>query len=204
MTISPVPVAVLLSGSGRTLANFLEQIGKGKLPVRIVAVASSRPKVKGLEIARSAHIPCAVFRRKDYPSVEAHNAAINAWLKPFSVRMILLAGYLCYFIPPEGFTGPVLNIHPALLPKYGGKGFYGDRVHAAVLAAGEKESGCTVHLVDEIYDHGKILEQKRVPVFPKDDVHSLAARVFAAECVLYPKVVAQMAGALQAEGHSGD
>jgi len=91
-------------------------------------------------------------------------------------------------------SGP--NIHPALLPKYGGRGYFGDRVHAAVLAAGERESGCTVHRVDEIYDHGEILGQRTVPVLEDDDVHTLADRVFAAECILYPSVVGKLASGL--------
>lgn len=193
MNQKPVSVAVLLSGSGRTLENFLVKIAAGELPVRIAAVVSSRPNVRGVVIAREAGVPCEVFRRKDSPTVAAHNEAINTWLAPFAVEMILLAGYLCYYVRPAGFTGPILNIHPALLPEYGGKGYYGDRVHAAVLAAGERQSGCTVHLVDDIYDHGEILDQRRVPVQTGDDVHSLATRVFAAECELYPEVVARLA-----------
>jgi phosphoribosylglycinamide formyltransferase-1 len=107
--------------------------------------------------------------------------------------MIILAGYLCFYIQPEWFSGPVVNIHPALLPKYGGQGFYGDRVHEAVLAAGDTETGCTVHLVDDQYDHGGILGQKRVPVLPGDDVAALAERVFAAECELYPRMLSRLA-----------
>ena len=94
---------------------------------------------------------------------------------------------------PEGFAGPVVNIHPALLPKYGGKGYYGDKVHQAVLAAGDAQSGCTVHLVDDAYDTGSILDQQKVPVLPQDDVGSLASRVFEAECELYPRVLAKLA-----------
>ena len=163
---------------------------------RIVAVVSSRPQVRGVEIARAHDIPCEIFRRKDYPSIESHNAAINAWLEPHAPAIIILGGYLCFYIQPDWFTGPVVNIHPALLPKYGGKGFYGDRVHEAVLAAGDAESGCTVHLVDDQYDHGRILGQKKVPVLPGDDVDSLAARVFAAECELYPEILARLAAEL--------
>jgi phosphoribosylglycinamide formyltransferase-1 len=190
---APVPVAVLLSGSGRTLENFLQKIAAGSLPIRIAAVVSSRADVRGVRIARQAGLPCEIFPRKDYASTAAHCEAINAWLAPHAPRMILLAGFLCYYIRPTWFAGPILNIHPALLPRYGGKGYYGDRVHEAVLAAGERESGCTVHLVDEIYDHGEIVGQRRVPVLPGDDVHSLADRVFAAECELYPEVVTRLA-----------
>jgi formyltetrahydrofolate-dependent phosphoribosylglycinamide formyltransferase len=191
--VTPVAAAVLLSGSGRTLANFLERIDDGSLPLRIVAVVSSRSDVKGIEVARAAGLPVGIFRRKDYADTAAHNAAINAFLDPHAPRLIVLAGYLCRYEPPQGFGGPVVNIHPALLPKYGGQGFYGDKVHQAVLAAGDRESGCTVHLVDAEYDSGRILGQQRVPVLDSDDVGSLAARVFAAECELYPQVLAALA-----------
>ncbi len=192
-----VRLAVLLSGSGRTLANFLTRIRAGRLPVEVVAVVGSKPGIGGLEIAGAAGIPWAIFRRKDYESIEAHNQALNGWLAPHEPEMISLAGYLSFYIPPDGFAGPVVNIHPALLPKHGGKGYYGDRVHEAVLAAGETESGCTVHRVDDRYDHGNILGQERVPVLPGDDVHSLADRVFAAECELYPRVLAELAVGLR-------
>lgn len=188
-----VKVAVLLSGSGRTLENLLAKIGEGNLSLEICAVVSSRTEVRGVEIARSHGIPCGAFRRKDFDSVADHNAAINAWLQPHGPKMIALAGYLCFFIQPDWFAGPVVNIHPALLPKYGGQGFYGDRVHKAVLADRETESGCTVHLVDGEYDHGRILGQKKVPVLPGDDVAALASRVFAAECDLYPRMLAELA-----------
>lgn len=189
-------IAVLLSGSGRTLENFFAKIEAGELDLAVKAVVSSRGDVRGVEVAREHGVPCEVFRRKDYGSVAAHNAAINAWLADFAPDMIVLAGYLCFYVAPEGFTGPIVNIHPALLPRYGGKGFYGDRVHRAVLEAGDAESGCTVHLVDDQYDTGTILGQRRVPVLPGDDVHALAARVFAAECELYPEVLARLAAEL--------
>ncbi len=197
MSAGQVPVAVLLSGSGRTLANFIAQIAAGSLPLEIVAVVSSRSDVRGVDIAHAADIPCQVFRRKDYDSVSAHNLAINSWLAPFRMRVIVMAGYLCFYMAPGGFTGPVVNIHPALLPKYGGQGFYGDRVHQAVLEAGETETGCTVHLVSEQYDEGRILGQRRVPVLPADDVATLAGRVFAAECELYPAVLAGLVAGLK-------
>jgi formyltetrahydrofolate-dependent phosphoribosylglycinamide formyltransferase len=196
MNDNTVSAAVLLSGSGRTLENFLVKKAAGDLRVDITAVVSSRSAVRGVAIARAHDIPCAIFRRKDFATVPAHNAAINAWLAPHAPRIIILAGYLCFYIPPDWFAGPVVNIHPALLPKYGGKGFYGNRVHEAVLAAGDAETGCTVHLVDDQYDHGRILGQKKVPVLPGDDVDTLAARVFAAECELYPEVLSRLAADL--------
>jgi phosphoribosylglycinamide formyltransferase 1 len=189
----PVRCAVLLSGSGRTLENFVQRIGAGDLPLEIVAVVSSRKNVRGVQVARDNHLPVEVFPRRQFDGVVAHNEAINAWLTPHRPEMIVLAGYLCFYMEPEGFAGPVVNIHPALLPKYGGKGYYGDKVHQAVLAAGEKQSGCTVHLVDGKYDTGRILDQQIVPVNPDDDVSSLASRVFSAECELYPRVLSQLA-----------
>ncbi len=193
MTNQPVRCAVLLSGSGRTLENFLLCMDAGQLNVEIVAVVSSRFQVRGVQVARDRGIPCEVFARRKYDSIQSHNEAINTWLAPYQVEMIILAGYLCFYMEPTGFAGPVVNIHPALLPKYGGKGFYGDRVHQAVLDAGEPQSGCTVHLVDGKYDTGRILEQQTVPVLPGDDVHSLADRVFEAECELYPRVLGRLA-----------
>jgi formyltetrahydrofolate-dependent phosphoribosylglycinamide formyltransferase len=186
-------VAVLLSGSGRTLENFLAWQAAGELPVEFVGVVSSRGDVRGVDVARDAGLPVTVIRRRDHPDVAAHNAAIADWLEPRRPQIIALAGYLCYFMRPAWFAGPVVNIHPALLPRHGGRGMYGDHVHAAVLAAGDPESGCTVHHVDAEYDHGDIIAQVRVPVLPDDDVARLSARVFAAECDLYPRALAALA-----------
>ncbi|PID80681.1 phosphoribosylglycinamide formyltransferase [bacterium DOLZORAL124_64_63] len=191
--MSPARVAVLLSGSGRTLANFFAEMDAGRLAVQIVAVVSSRHQARGVRIARERGVPVAVFSRRDHGSVAEHNTAINAWLAPFRPQIISLAGYLCFYIPPADFSGPVVNIHPALLPRHGGRGYYGDKVHAAVLAAGDKESGCTVHHVSDRYDAGGIIAQQRVPVLAGDDVDSLARRVFAAECRLYPRVLGELA-----------
>lgn len=188
-----VRVAVLLSGGGRSLANLLERIAGDALPVEVVAVVSSRGDVRGVEIAREAGLPVGVFRRKDHGDVAAHNAAINAWLTSHVPELIVLAGYLCFYRRPEGFQGPILNIHPALLPRHGGQGMYGDRVHAAVLAAGDAESGCTVHHVTDEYDAGAIIAQARVKVRHDDTVEALAARVFAAESRLYPRVISEVA-----------
>lgn len=194
--MEPVRLAVLLSGGGRTLANLVGRQRRGDLPVRFVGVVSSRGDVRGVDLAREAGLDVAVIRRRDHADPAAHSAAIAAWLAPRRPEIIALAGYLCRFVRPPWFTGPVVNIHPALLPRFGGQGMYGDRVHAAVLAAGERESGCTVHHVDEEYDRGEIIAQRRVPVLPGDDVHALAARVFAAECELYPRVLADLARAV--------
>ncbi len=196
MTGRTLPMAVLLSGSGRTLENLLVKIRSGAVPVAVVAAVASRGDVRGVAVARDAGVPCAVIRRKDHPDADAHNAAVNAWLAPFAPRLIALAGYLCHYRPPAWFHGSVLNIHPALLPSHGGRGMWGRHVHEAVLAAGDAESGCTVHRVSEVYDAGEILGQRRVPVLPGDTPATLAARVFEAECELYPRIIAAQAHAL--------
>ncbi|MBA4377939.1 MAG: phosphoribosylglycinamide formyltransferase [Gemmatimonas sp.] len=188
-----MPVAVLLSGSGRTLENLLTKSRDGEVPVTVAAVVASRGDTRGVEVARAAGLPCAVIRRRDHADADAHNAAVNAWLAPFAPRMIVLAGYLCFYQAPAWLDGPVLNIHPALLPRHGGRGMWGHHVHESVLAAGDRESGCTVHLVSDVYDAGEILAQTRVPVLPGDSPDTLAARVFAAECELYPRVIAAQA-----------
>ncbi|MCP4292825.1 MAG: phosphoribosylglycinamide formyltransferase [bacterium] len=194
--MNKVRCAVFLSGSGRTLQNFFQKIDSGELPVEIVAVVSSRKKVRGVQIGKKRQIPVEIFPRREFANIEQHNGAISQWLEKYNPQIIVLAGYLCFFQQPEWFSGPVVNIHPALLPKFGGKGFYGHKVHQAVLEAGEKESGCTVHLVDDQYDTGRILAQQAVPVLPDDCPDSLASRVFEAESQLYPKVLKELAEGL--------
>ncbi len=186
---NPVNTVVLLSGGGRTLENLIEKVSSESLPININAVVSSREDVRGLEIAETANIDTNVFQRKKYPSVAEHNKALNKWISPYEPELILLAGYLCFYHLPEWFNGIALNIHPALLPKYGGKGFYGDRVHRAVLDNNDAVTGCTVHHVTDEYDAGSIVSQWKVPVLPGDDIDTLAARVFDAECKLYPEAI---------------
>ncbi len=190
----PLRLGVLLSGSGRTLQNLLDRIADGSLAARVVVVIADREQAFGLERARKAGIPALCARDA---------AQIHACLREHGVELVCLAGYLRLFpIPPE-YAHAVLNIHPALLPRHGGKGFYGERVHQAVLAAGDAESGCTVHLCDSEYDHGTILVQRRVPVHPGDDAHTLAERVFAAECIAYPEAIRLWARANPRRGRGG-
>lgn len=187
------PVAVLLSGSGRTLENLLEVRARGELPVDPVLVVSSRDDAYGLVRAERAGVPRVVLRRKDFAGVAPFTAAVFDACRAAGARVVLCAGWLCLLRPiPADFRGRTLNIHPALLPAFGGKGMYGDHVHAAVLAAGATESGCTVHQVDDEYDHGEVLLQRRVPVLPGDDVHALAARVFEAERAAYPEAIRRL------------
>jgi formyltetrahydrofolate-dependent phosphoribosylglycinamide formyltransferase len=182
-------LAVLLSGSGRSLENLQRAIAAGHLSARIAVVISSKSEAYGLERARQYHLDAVAVPRQAYQDVAAFNAAINTVLARYAIDLVVLAGFLSLYQPPPTLAGKVMNIHPALLPAFGGKGLYGDRVHQAVLAAGVKISGCTVHFADEQYDHGPIILQHAVPVMDDDTVASLAARVFAAECVLYPQAI---------------
>lgn len=185
-------VAVLLSGSGRTLANFLEACQHGRLDIEVVAVVSSKPDVRGLEIAAAADIPQFVLQRRDYSTDEAYTQEILNSVMPFRPDLLVLAGFLRKLVISSEWAGRVLNIHPALLPEMSsaaGRGFYGDKVHAEVLRLGVSESGATVHIVDNGYDTGPVLGRAVVPVKENDTVRSLADRVFQAECELYPRVI---------------
>jgi formyltetrahydrofolate-dependent phosphoribosylglycinamide formyltransferase len=182
-------IAVLLSGTGRSLDNLQQEIAAGRLRADIAVVISSKPEAYGLVRAKAHGLDAVAVSRRDYPDLEAFNAAINAALVPYDVGLVVLAGFLSLYQPPPELAGRVMNIHPALLPAFGGKGFYGDRVHRAVLESGVKVSGCTVHFADSRYDCGPIILQTAVPVLEDDTVQSLAARVFAAERKAYPQAI---------------
>ena len=184
-----VNLAFLVSGTGRTLDNFVSEIEAGRLDARIqVVVASNRRSLQAEPVQRSG-VPVEFVDRRQYETVEAFSEAVTAVLDRYPIDLVLCAGLLQKYLFPERLSGRVLNVHPALLPKYGGQGMYGHHVHEAVLAAGETESGCTVHIADLEYDHGPIVVQKRVPVLVGDTPDSLAERVFAAECEAYPEAV---------------
>ena len=194
----PLRLAVLISGGGRTLLNLHERIQDGSLPARIEAVVSSRRQVTGVERARRAGLPVTVVERKRLAEEEFQKtltAAIS------DVDLVCLGGFLSLWRIPPHFAGRVMNIHPALLPEFGGAGMYGHRVHEAVLAAGKQESGCTVHFCDNEYDHGPIILQRRVPLLPSDTLDTLAERVFAEECIAYPEAIRLFAaGRLRIDG----
>jgi formyltetrahydrofolate-dependent phosphoribosylglycinamide formyltransferase len=185
---SPLRLAVLLSGSGRTLENLVEWIAAGRLDATVEIVVSSRGNVRGVDIARRAGIPLHVLPRGTAALASWSNAIFNA-CRAVEADLVVMAGFLQLVEIPSDFSGRVINIHPALLPAFGGKGFHGMHVHRAVLDRGCTVSGCTVHLVDNEYDHGRILLQRTVPVLRDDSPESLAARVFAAECQALPEAV---------------
>ncbi len=188
----PLRIAVLLSGSGRSLANLLAVIAAGELEAEVVAVVSSVAGVRGLEIAGEAGVPRTTISRKGFAGDAAYSTAVYGWLAPHRPDLIVLAGFLRKLDVPPIWAGRILNIHPALaaaFPYASGRGFYGERVHAAVLANGDERSGATIHVVDNGYDTGPVVAEIAVPVLPGDDARTLGARVFAAECQLYPATI---------------
>ncbi len=173
-------MAVLLSGSGRTLDNFHERIEKGTLQAEIVVVISNVDGVLGLEKAE----------KYGYPAFHAaDNDAINSILAGYDIDIIALAGYLKLYTPPKQLNRSVINIHPSLIPVFCGDGFYGSRVHKAVKKRGCTVSGCTVHFANEVYDEGPIIHQQAVALEYDDTPDMIATKVFAAECEAFPEAI---------------
>ncbi len=192
----------MISGGGRSLQNLVDLIAAGKLNARIAVVISSLSKVAGVERAKAAGLPVEITRRKDHADIASFSNAIVDTLEGRGVQLAVLAGWTCLWQMPQRWFGRVMNIHPALLPKYGGKGYFGHHVHEAVLAAGEKESGCTVHFANNEYDSGPIILQRRIDVQADDTPDSLAARVFEQECIAYPEAIRLFAeGRLKIQGN---
>jgi phosphoribosylglycinamide formyltransferase 1 len=190
---SVLPIAVLISGGGTTLRNLIDEIQAGTLPVEIRLVISSSPTARGLEFAKAAGIRSLVIEKQKGLSDAEFSEAVFGPCREAAVRYVVMGGYLKHVLIPPDFEKRVLNIHPALLPAFGGKGMYGLHVHEAVIAAGEKESGCTVHFVDNVYDHGPLILQRKVEVKSGDTPEMLQARVFAAECEAYPEALRRLA-----------
>jgi phosphoribosylglycinamide formyltransferase-1 len=187
--IRPLPIAVLISGGGTTLRNLIERIQNGQLHVDIRIVISSNPEAAGLEFARAADVPTLVVQHGDHDSTKAFSDTVFGPCREAGVELVVMGGFLKHILIPADFSGRVMNIHPALIPAFCGQGFYGQRVHRAVLEYGARLSGCTVHFVDDEYDHGPIILQRPVPVLDDDSPESLAARVFDQECAAYPEAI---------------
>lgn len=197
----PLRVAVLLSGEGTSLENLFEHIEARSLPARVVCVIASKAEAGGLARAARRGVPAVAVPRKQYRDPQAFNDALHAALEPHAPELVLLLGFLSPFELRGRYEGRALNVHPALIPAFSGKGFYGRRVHEAVLAAGAKLSGATVHFVDAEYDHGPIVLQRAVPVQDDDTPEALAARIQAVERELVPEAVRLFAaGRLAIEG----
>jgi phosphoribosylglycinamide formyltransferase-1 len=183
-----IRLVALISGGGTTLQNLIDRIAAGTLNATLAGVVSSRADVFGVERAKKAGLPVEVVARGGgFPE------RVWAAVRSSAPDLVVLAGWLHLLPIPEEFRHRVLNIHPSLLPAFGGKGMYGRHVHEAVLAYGAKVTGCTVHFADDTYDTGPIVVQKCVPVKEGDDPDTLAARVFQAECEAYPEAIELLA-----------
>lgn len=185
----PIQLAVLVSGSGTTLQNLIDQIGAGRLNAQIPLVVGSRPELVGLQRAANAGLPSRVVDRGAFKDCAEFSSRVFDLCAEVRADLICLAGWLCLLDLPKQFEGRVMNIHPALLPSFGGRGMYGRKVHEAVLAHGSKVSGCTVHFVDNTYDTGPIILQRTCPVLEDDTPESLAQRVFEEEKIAYPEAI---------------
>lgn len=189
----PLKLAVLISGGGRTLINILEQIRAGQLHAQVVTIIASNEasceKVQQQGVTQPVH----VVKRKAFESTPSFSQSIFHICREAETELVCMAGFLSLIEIPPDFAWRVLNIHPSLLPAFGGQGMYGHHVHEAVLQHGCKVSGCTVHFADNSYDTGPILMQRCCSVEADDDADALAARVFQQECVVYPQAIEKLA-----------
>lgn len=196
----PLRLGVLLSGGGRTLLNILDEIRAARLAAEVAVVIASR-QCKGAERAAQAGLDVRIVPYKLIPDPHSYSSALADILDQARVDLVCLAGFLSMWIIPDRYLGRVINIHPALLPSFGGRGMFGHHVHEAVLKRGCKVSGCTVHFVTNEYDAGPIILQKCAPVLDGDSPDELAERVFQKECEAYPEAIRLFqAGRLRIEG----
>lgn len=194
-------LAVLISGSGKTLQNLIDKIDDKTLNAKIQIVISSSPDAYGLKRAEQNNIPATIVNHSDYNSSEVFSNAIIKEIEKYPIDLIILAGFMHLLRVTDKYSGKVMNIHPGLIPSFCGKGYYGHHVHKAVIESGVKVSGCTVHFVDNEYDHGPIIIQRTVPVHEGDTPDTLAQRVFKEECIAYPDAINLFAdGMLKTEG----
>ncbi|MCF7958061.1 MAG: phosphoribosylglycinamide formyltransferase [Phycisphaerae bacterium] len=182
-------LAILLSGGGRTMVNIADCIKRGELNAEIVTVISSRQTVAGVQRANELGLIPQIIRKKDIPDIDAFSQHIVEVLDNANVDLVCQCGWLCLWKIPEQYKNKVMNIHPGLLPDFGGQGMYGHHVHEAVLKEKRLISGCTVHFVNDNYDAGPVILQRACPVVEDDTPESLAARVFEQECKAYPEAI---------------
>ncbi len=185
----PIRLGVLISGGGTTLINILEHIKQGRLNAKVSLVISSRSTVAGVEKAKNAGLDVKIVRKKDYSDIDEFSKRIEDELAAANVDLVVQGGWLCLWKIPDRYENRVMNIHPALLPSFGGQGMWGHHVHEAVLKAGCKVSGCTVHFCTNEYDKGPIIVQRACQVKDDDTPETLAARVFEQECIAYPQAI---------------
>jgi phosphoribosylglycinamide formyltransferase 1 len=182
-------IGILISGGGRTMINIQKNIEDGTLNAEIMVVISSRSDSIGVEKAKAAGLNTQIIRKKDYSDIEQFSSRITQILRKANVDLVVQAGWLCLWKIPDEYNNRVMNIHPALLPSFGGKGLWGHHVHEAVIKKGCKVSGCTVHFCTNEYDEGPIILQRCCPVKDNDTADSLAERVFGEECIAYPEAI---------------
>ena len=182
-------LGVLISGGGTTLLNFLDCIQDGSLNAVVPVVISSQTDCQGVSRATAAGLECPCIVRKDFASTADFSEAVFAQLRAKNVDLVTLAGYLNLLSIPDDFSHRVLNIHPALIPAFCGKGMYGHRVHQAVVDRGAKISGCTVHFADNEYDHGPIVLQRSVEIPDGSSADDVASLVFEQEKIAYPEAI---------------
>jgi phosphoribosylglycinamide formyltransferase-1 len=202
----PVRIGILLSGKGRgsNMQAIIDATRDGRIPGEVALVVSTSPGAPALERAQANGVPARLISAKQHPDPEMLDAALVDAFERARVDLICLAGYMRLLSPAfvESFRGRIMNVHPALLPAFGGKGFYGHHTHQAVLDSGAKLSGVTVHFADDQYDHGPIILQRVVPVREDDTVETLAARVLEEEHRAYPEAIRLFAeGRLHIEGN---
>jgi phosphoribosylglycinamide formyltransferase-1 len=185
----PFRIIVLISGGGTTLKNLIEQQSAGQLAAQIVQVIASNPTARGLTFAEDARIPTVIVDHLQYRDIENFSQQIFDHCRSAQTDLVVMGGFLRRVVIPDDFVNRVINIHPSLIPAFCGSGHYGKRVHSAVIEYGCKLSGCTVHFVDDHYDHGPIIAQQSVPVLPDDTPDRLAQRVFETECEIYPRII---------------
>ena len=185
----PLPIAVLISGGGTTLKNLIELRDRGALPVDFRLVVSSKRDAGGLKFAEAVSIPTAVISKKKADSAERHSENVFGLIRNAGAQLVVMAGYLQHVLIPTDFENKVINIHPSLIPSFSGKGMYGLKVHQAAIDFGVKVSGCTVHFVDNEYDHGPIILQRTCEVLATDSAESLQRRVFELECQALPDAI---------------
>lgn len=196
--MAKIKIVALISGGGRTVLNVKSQIDSGLIDAEIALVLSSRADAAGLGRAKDAGIETAVVSSKDFfnkgvPDWDAMSEKINEVILPYKPDLVILAGFMCFYKVPAELCGKIMNIHPALIPSFCGKGMWGHHVHEAVVENGVKVTGCTVHFVNNEYDNGPIILQKTCPVYDTDSADDVADRVFALECEAYPEAIRMFA-----------
>jgi phosphoribosylglycinamide formyltransferase 1 len=200
ITGPPIRLAVCVSGEGTTLQNLIDRIRAGRLLAEVVQVIASRPRIGAIARAEAAAIPLALASYNSRSRAELSTSVFDP-IRHSKSDLVILGGFLSLLEIPSAYRGRVINIHPSLIPAFCGKGFYGSKVHEAVLESGVKLTGCTVHFVDNNYDNGPIILQRAVPVHDGDTADTLAARVFTEECRALPEAISLYAeGRLQIEG----